>query len=41
MVKTQGKNSFMVLIKVTSGAHDKIVGTPAPFDPQQMMQQHQ
>lgn len=41
MVKTQSKSSSMVLIKVTSGAHDKIVGTPVPFNPQLMMQQMQ
>jgi hypothetical protein len=29
----------MVLIKVITGAHDRIVGTPVPFDPQMMMQQ--
>ena len=39
MVKTQSKSSSMVLIKVTSGAHDKIVGTPVPFNPQMMMPQ--
>lgn len=39
MVKTQGKNSAMVLTKVITGARDKIVGTPVPFNPQMMMQQ--
>jgi hypothetical protein len=41
VVKTQGKNSSMMLTKVVTDAHDKIVGTPVPFSPQMMMQQMQ
>jgi hypothetical protein len=38
MVKSQNSGSAMVLTKVISGAHDKITGTPVPFNPQLMMQ---
>ena len=38
VVKSQGKTS-MVLTKQITGAHDKIVGTPVPFNPQMMMPQ--
>ncbi|MBZ5693967.1 MAG: hypothetical protein LAN36_01270 [Acidobacteriia bacterium] len=41
IVKRQGKDSSMVLTKVITGAKDKIVGTPTPFNPMQMMQQMQ
>jgi hypothetical protein len=36
LVKHQGKDSSMVLVKVISDAKDKIVGTPQPFDPSAM-----
>lgn len=39
VVKHQGKDSTMVLTKVITDAKDKIVGTPQPFNPMQMMQQ--
>ena len=39
VVKAQGKSS-MTLTKVITGAHDKIVGTPVPFNPQLMMPQN-
>ena len=39
MVKSQGKSSSMLLTKLITGAHNKIVGTPVPFNPQMMMQQ--
>jgi len=39
VVKSQSKNSSMVLTKQITGARDKIVGTPVPFNPQMMMQQ--
>jgi hypothetical protein len=39
VVKTQGKNTSMVLTKLITGAHDKIVGTPVPFNPQMIMPQ--
>jgi hypothetical protein len=38
IVKHQGKDSTMVLTKVVTDAKDKIVGTPQPFNPMQMMQ---
>ena len=38
MVKYQGKDSTMVLVKVISEAKDKIVGTPRPFNPMMMGQ---
>jgi len=38
VVKHQGKDTTMVLIKVSSDEKDKIVGTPQPFNPQMMMQ---
>jgi hypothetical protein len=41
VVKTQGKGMSMVLTKLVTDAHDKIVGTPVPFSPQMMMQQMQ
>jgi len=37
VVKHQGKDSTMVLTKVITDAKDKIVGTPVPFNPLQMM----
>jgi hypothetical protein len=40
VVKSQGKSS-MTLTKLITGAHDKIVGTPVPFNPQLMMPQNQ
>lgn len=39
MVKYQGKDISMVLTKVVTDAKDKIVGTPQPFNPMNMMQQ--
>jgi hypothetical protein len=33
MVKFQGKDSSMMLIKVEQNAKDKITGTPVPFNP--------
>jgi hypothetical protein len=39
MVKYQGKDTTMVLTKVLNEAKDKIVGTPQPFNPMNMMQQ--
>lgn len=39
MVKFQGKDMTMVLTKVVTDAKDKIVGTPQPFNPMNMMQQ--
>jgi hypothetical protein len=38
MVKSQSKSSSMVLTKLVTDAHTKIVGTPVPFNPQLMMQ---
>jgi hypothetical protein len=38
LVKSQGKDSTMVLLKVVSQAKDKIVGTPQPFNPMMMGQ---
>jgi hypothetical protein len=38
LVKHQGKDSTMVLVKVISDAKDKIVGTPQPFNPMMMGQ---
>jgi hypothetical protein len=40
LVKTQGKNSSMVLTKVITDAKDHITGTPKKFDPMQMMRDH-
>jgi len=39
VVKHQGKDSTMVLTKLITDTKDKIVGTPVPFNPMQMMQQ--
>ncbi len=39
VVKSQTKTTSMVLTKQITGARDKIVGTPVPFNPQMMMQQ--
>ena len=39
IVKHQGKDSTMVLTRLITDAKDKIVGTPQPFNPMQMMQQ--
>lgn len=41
VVKTQGKNTSMMLTKLVTDAHDKIVGMPVPLNPQMMMQQMQ
>jgi hypothetical protein len=41
LVKYQGKNSSMVVTKVTTGAKDKITGTPQPFNPMMMGQKPQ
>jgi hypothetical protein len=40
VVKTQGKDSSMVLTKVITDAKDHITGTPKKFDPMQMMREH-
>jgi hypothetical protein len=37
LVKTQGKDSSIVLTKVITDAKDHITGTPKKFDPMQMM----
>ena len=37
IVKTQGKDSSMVLTRVITDAKDHITGTPKKFDPMQMM----
>ncbi len=37
LVKSQGKNTSMVLTKVITDAKDHITGTPKKFDPMQMM----
>jgi hypothetical protein len=39
MVKYQGKDTTMMLTKVVTDAKDKIIGTPQPFNPMNMMQQ--
>jgi hypothetical protein len=39
VVKHQGKDSTMVLTRVITDAKEKIVGTPQPFNPMQMMEQ--
>jgi hypothetical protein len=39
VVKYQGKDSSMTLMKVITDAKDKIVGKPVPFNPQAFMQQ--
>lgn len=39
LVKHEGKDSSMVLVKVLTDARDKIVGKPVPFDPQSFMRQ--
>lgn len=41
LVKSQGKDSSMVLAKVITDAKDHITGTPTKFDPMQMMRQGQ
>jgi hypothetical protein len=41
LVKTQGKDSTMVLTKVITDAKDHITGTPKKFDPMQMMRDRQ
>jgi hypothetical protein len=40
LVKSQGKDSSMVLTKVITDAKDHITGTPKKFDPTQMMRDH-
>ncbi len=37
LVKYQGKDMTMVLIKQVKDAKDKITGTPVPFNPALMM----
>ena len=37
LVKSQDKNSTVVLVKVITDAKDRITGTPTKFDPSQMM----
>jgi hypothetical protein len=37
LIKGQGKDFNMVLIKVVTGATDKITGTPLPFNPRLMI----
>jgi hypothetical protein len=39
LVKYQGKDATIVLVKVVTDAKDKIVGKPVPFNPQSFMQQ--
>ncbi len=39
VVKYQGNDSTMVLLRVRTDVKDKIVGVPEPFNPMQMMQQ--
>ena len=41
LVKSQGKNSTIVLSKVITDAKDKITGTPVPFNPMMMGQRPQ
>jgi hypothetical protein len=41
LVKSQNKDSSMVLAKVITDAKDHITGTPKKFDPMQMMRQGQ
>ena len=41
LVKSQSKDSSMVLAKVITDAKDHITGTPTKFDPMQMMRQGQ
>jgi len=41
LVKSQGKDSSMVLSKVITDAKDHITGTPKKFDPMQMMRDRQ
>jgi hypothetical protein len=41
LVKFQGKDSTMVLTKVTTDAKDKITGTPQPINPMMFQQQNQ
>ncbi|MGH9724447.1 MAG: hypothetical protein ACRD41_05215 [Candidatus Acidiferrales bacterium] len=38
LVKSQGKNSTVVLTRVITDAKDKITGTPVPFNPMMMGQ---
>lgn len=38
LVKYQGKDTTMTLVKVVTDAKDKIVGKPVPFNPQSFMQ---
>jgi hypothetical protein len=40
LVKSQGKDSSMVLTKSITDAKDHITGTPKKFDPMQMMRDH-
>ena len=40
LVKSQGKDSSMVLTKAITDAKDHITGTPKKFDPMQMMRDH-
>jgi hypothetical protein len=37
LVKSQGKDSSMVLLKTVTGVTDKITGTPVPFNPMMFM----
>jgi hypothetical protein len=39
LVKTQGKESSMLLTKVITDAKDHITGTPKKFNPMDMMQE--
>ena len=41
LVKSQDKDSTMVLTKVITDAKDHITGTPKKFDPMQMMRDGQ
>jgi hypothetical protein len=41
LVKSENKDSTMVLTKVITDAKDHITGTPKKFDPMQMMRDRQ
>lgn len=41
LIKSQGKDQNMVLVKVVTDAKDKITGTPVPFNPMLLMQRGQ
>jgi len=41
LIKSEGKDQNMVLVKVVTDAKDKITGTPVPFNPMLLMQRGQ